>query len=396
MSSETIQQPLGTITASPERITGSNPTGDDRGRRVLIVGLGISGIATALRLREIGWRPVIVERSPTRRTGGYFIALFGAGLASARRLGILDRLENLGVLGASFEIDRTGRRIPGLSFQDFPGPPWMMRRGDLEDAAYAALPDDVEIRFGTVPTGIEQDAAGARVTLTDAETTVTEGFDLVLPDALPGHDRTDALLLLEPRRSMWVFPFRGHPPTLLLNYQTNDVDGEFTQPVIDRVRHAFGPEPTGPVLGAALESASDVLFDSVEQVHLDRWHRGRVVLVGDAAWCVTLYSGMGASSAMAGADLLGTLLARHPHDLQTALAQWDRSLRPTIQYLQRNAVQMLNLFVPPTARRLAFRRIVTQLTKSPITGPLLTSLRTRNKSFSLKEVDFADPRSVYT
>lgn len=396
MSAETIQQPLGTITASPERITGSNPTGDDRGRRVLIVGLGISGIATALRLREIGWRPVIVERSPTRRTGGYFIALFGAGLASARRLGILDRLENLGVLGASFEIDRTGRRIPGLSFQDFPGPPWMMRRGDLEDAAYAALPDDVEIRFGTVPTGIEQDAAGARVTLTDAETTVTEGFDLVLPDALPGHDRTDALLLLEPRRSMWVFPFRGHPPTLLLNYQTNDVDGEFTQPVIDRVRHAFGPEPTGPVLGAALESASDVLFDSVEQVHLDRWHRGRVVLVGDAAWCVTLYSGMGASSAMAGADLLGTLLARHPHDLQTALAQWDRSLRPTIQYLQRNAVQMLNLFVPPTARRLAFRRIVTQLTKSPITGPLLTSLRTRNKSFSLKEVDFADPRSVYT
>ncbi|MEU6782183.1 FAD-dependent monooxygenase [Nonomuraea angiospora] len=45
---------------------------------------------------------------------------------------------------------------------------------------------------------------------------------------------------------------------------------------------------------------------------MDSWHRGRVVLVGDAAWCVTLYAGMGASSGMAGADLLGTMPARHP------------------------------------------------------------------------------------
>lgn len=411
----------------------TNSPGNGHTRRAVIVGLGISGIATAIRLRQIGWTPVIVERNPDRRTGGYFIALFGAGLAAARRLGILDGLTNLGAFGASHDIDRAGKRRPALSFQDFPGPPWMMRRGDLEEAAYDALPDDVEIRFGTVPTDIEQDAAGVRVTLADTATgsTITEKFDLVvgadglrstvrqlvfgpnqdylrrldhiavafqLPVTLPGFDRTDTVLLLEPRRSMWVFPFLNNPPTILLNYQTDDVDAEFTRPMIDRVRQAFGPEPTGPVLGAALdalESADNVLFDSVEQVHLDRWHHGRVVLVGDAAWCVTLYSGMGASSGMAGADLLGTMLARHPHDVPTALARWNRTLRPTIDLLQRNAVQMLGLFVPPTARRLALRRVVTQLNRLPVTGPLLTSLRTRNKSFSLMESDFADPDPVH-
>ena len=55
--------------------------------RVLIVGLGISGMATALRLHRLGWQPVIVEKAPARRTGGYFIASLGTGLAAAERLG---------------------------------------------------------------------------------------------------------------------------------------------------------------------------------------------------------------------------------------------------------------------------------------------------------------------
>ena len=71
------------------------------GRRVLVVGLGISGTATALRLRQIGWEPVVVEKAPARRTGGQFIALFGAGQAAARRLGILDRLNDRSVAAGS-------------------------------------------------------------------------------------------------------------------------------------------------------------------------------------------------------------------------------------------------------------------------------------------------------
>ncbi|MEV1175514.1 hypothetical protein [Nonomuraea sp. NPDC049784] len=67
-------------------------TTNNGGRRALVVGLGVSEIATALRLRQIGWTPVIIERAADRRSGGYFIALFGAGRAAAQRLGILDNL----------------------------------------------------------------------------------------------------------------------------------------------------------------------------------------------------------------------------------------------------------------------------------------------------------------
>jgi 2-polyprenyl-6-methoxyphenol hydroxylase-like FAD-dependent oxidoreductase len=48
-------------------------------------------------------------------------------------------------------------------------------------------------------------------------------------------------------------------------------------------------------------------FDSVSQVVMDRWSHGRVVLLGDAALCVTLFAGYGAALALAGAgaDRLG-------------------------------------------------------------------------------------------
>ncbi|MGW6500617.1 FAD-dependent monooxygenase [Nonomuraea angiospora] len=404
-------------------------TSNGDGRRALVVGLGISGIATALRLRQIGWTPVIVERAAARRSDGYFIALFGAGRAAARRLGILDGLTDRGPDGAAYDVDRAGRRRPGLGFKDFPGRPWMMMRGDVEEAGFAALPSDVEIRYSTVPTRIRQDADGVNVTLADTAggTSVTERFDLVvgadglrstvrrlvfgphedhlrrmnymlvayqLPGALPGHDQTDSVILAEPRRSMWIFPFKDRPPTVLLSYRTDDVDAEFAGPMVERVREVFGPEPTGPVLGAALdvlESAKEVLFDSVEQVRMDSWHRGRVVLVGDAAWCVTLYAGMGASSGMAGADLLGTMLARHPGSVTRALAGWERQLRPSIGYLQGNGMQMRSLFVPATRFEVARRKVMVRMSKLPVTSPLFLRWRTKGKAARMKNTDFSHP-----
>ncbi|GGS92585.1 hypothetical protein GCM10010156_58620 [Planobispora rosea] len=272
---------------------------NDGGRRAPVVGLGISGVAAALRLRQIGWTPVSIERATGRRSVGYFIALFDAGRAVAQCLGILDRITDRGADGVSHDIDRMGGDRPGLGFKDFPGRPWMMARGDVKAAGFAALPSDVEIRYATVPTRIEQEADGVTVTLTDTVggASVTERFDLVvgadglrstvrrlafgphekylrrlnymavafhLPGALPGHDQSDSVTRAEPQRSMRTFPFKDGPPTVLLKYRTDDAQAEFTRPKADRVGEVSGPEPTGTALGAvldALESAEDVLFD---------------------------------------------------------------------------------------------------------------------------------------
>lgn len=353
---------------------------------------------------------MIVERSPERRRGGYFIALFGAGRIAAERLGMLAHLHDRQSRSTGWTIDRAGGKRPGMTYADVPGRPWLMLRGDVEAAAFQTLSPDVEIRFATVPAAIEQDDDGVDVTLlnTVEQTSVTERFDLVVgcdglrstvrqlvfgpheqylvrlnymvaayqfPGAtLAGLTLGEAAILHEPGRSMWAFAFADHDPTILLTYRTDDVDTEFTETPAQRVRAAFGPDDFGATLGDAIngiDSADGVLFDSAEQVHMDIWRKGRVVLVGDSAWCTTLYAGMGVSAGLMGADLLGAMLERHDTDVTTALRNWERSLRPYIDDYQRMGRDQRRFFVQKNRWELVVQRTMLRLLTHPIGQRLL-------------------------
>ncbi|RKT53641.1 FAD-dependent monooxygenase [Saccharothrix australiensis] len=395
-------------------------------KRCLVVGLGISGLATAIRLRRIGWEPVIVERAPDRRPGGYFVALFGAGLAAARRLGFDHAIPDRSVPGGrTFTVTRDGDREPGLGFSDLAGDRRMMLRGDVESAAFDALPADVEIRYATWPTRIEQDGSGVDVTLEHGGVARTERFFLVvgadglrstvrrlvfgpherhlhrlgymtaalaLPGPLGGAPPRDGISLFEPGRALWLFPFVDRPHSLLFSYRTDDVDGQFTGRPADRVRAAFGPEPAGPLLGRALDELDDAdsfLFDTVEQARMAAWSSGRVVLVGDSAWCVGLYAGMGVSAALAGADLLGTALDRHAGDVPGALRSWESRLRPFITGYQRTGVRGRLFFTPDNQRQIALRSITARGTRLPVIGDALRSLRSRSRVNRERDFDIA-------
>ncbi len=79
----------------------------------------------------------------------------------------------------------------------------------------------------------------------------------------------------------------------------------------------------GWVIPRLLEKCSEangIYFDSVSQVVLPAWSKGRVVLIGDACHCVSLVAGQGASLAVAGAYVLYQELTRPGSTLAAALA----------------------------------------------------------------------------
>jgi 2-polyprenyl-6-methoxyphenol hydroxylase-like FAD-dependent oxidoreductase len=143
------------------------------------------------------------------------------------------------------------------------------------------------------------------------------------------------------------------------------------------------------VLGQLLDefaAAEEYLFDSVHQVRMDRWHDGRVVLVGDAAWCLTLYSGMGASAGLAGSELLGNMLEKHPTDLAGALRAWEEKLRPFIARLQLDALKMRMLFTPSGVAQRVLRATILRLFGVPVAGSIAKRLLGNDQ---LKSVDIA-------
>ncbi|QHC18870.1 FAD-dependent oxidoreductase [Streptomyces sp. GF20] len=399
--------------------------------RALIVGMGIGGLATAMRLHEIGWEPVLVERSPARRAAGYFIGLFETGRATAERMGVLDAIGNrTDPASVTYDIDREGRRRPGMGYGDLPGEPRLILRGDIEAALYDQVASKTEIRYGTTPLALDEHPHGVDVTLatTTGENTTetTERFGLVvgadglrstvrrlvfgpdsdylkpfhhiigatvLKEAVPGFRPNDGLVLAEPGRSVWVFPFTDHQPGVLFNYRTDDEDAQFRRPPTESLRCAFGPEPTGPVLENLLtqfEHADDALFDSTHQVVMPTWHTNRVVLLGDSAWCLTLYSGMGASSSLAGADFLGTTLQRNPDNVPRALREYDQRLRPFIatqQHLGRK--EGLPMFVPQTRREITTRSLIQKLTSNPVGKRVMKTVIAGK--FKSKSLDIAAP-----
>ena len=354
-----------------------------------MVGLGVAGMAAAIALSGAGWTPVIVERAPARRTGGYFVGLFPAGKKAAARLGVLERMHlRTPADHRTWAIDAAGTRRRSIGFLDQPGQPEGTMRGDVEAALWAGLPADTDIRFGVSPVALRQDSAGAHVTFDDGH---TERFDLVVgadglrstvrrlafgPDErflrpatsmictfsldgpVPGYSGSDQLALVEPGRALWVFPYRDRPPTALFAYRAQDIAAEQRLgPVAALTARYAGLGGPVPFALDALRRAPERLFDSVQQVRMRHWHRGRVLLLGDAAWCLTLYSGMGASTGMMGAAALGDVLtAGLP--LPRALRQWERAMRPTIRAHQLIAHVKGQGFVPSNPFNHGVRRVI--------------------------------------
>ncbi len=85
-----------------------------------------------------------------------------------------------------------------------------------------------------------------------------------------------------------------------------------------------------PRLLEMMPTATDWYFDTAAQIAMPRWSQGRVVLVGDAAYCVSPMSGQGTSSALIGAHVLAGELAAAAGDHLRAFAEFESVMRPFV------------------------------------------------------------------
>jgi 2-polyprenyl-6-methoxyphenol hydroxylase-like FAD-dependent oxidoreductase len=98
---------------------------------------------------------------------------------------------------------------------------------------------------------------------------------------------------------------------------------------------------------------------------MDRWAQGRVMLIGDAASCVSLLAGEGTGLAMTEAYVLAGELFLARHDYGEAFRRHEQRLRPFIEGKQKSARNFASAFAPKTPAGIWFRNQVTKLMVVP-------------------------------
>jgi len=126
-----------------------------------------------------------------------------------------------------------------------------------------------------------------------------------------------------------------------------------------------------PSLLEGLAEAPEVYFDSIAQVHLSSYSRGRVCLIGDAAWCASPRSGMGTSLAVVGAYVLAHELRAACGDHAAAFAKYQQLLVPYVARCQKLAIAFLKLENPSSAWISRLRNVGFRLLRIPVVSKLV-------------------------
>lgn len=354
---------------------------------VLISGAGIAGPTLAYWLTRSGFRPTVVERAPQLRTGGYVIDFWGLGYDIAEKMGLLPELRQIGYDVRELRlVDARGRKVGGFDAGVFraltEGRFLSLRRGDLAKALYDTIADRCEVVFSDSITSIVQDGDGVQVGFEHGrerrfdfvvgagglhsivrafafgdegtfekylgymvaafETTGYRPRDenVYVGHAVPGRqvtrfsmqdDRTVFLLVFAADRPLKISAHNRKAQRIALHAQFGNAGWEC------------------PQILAALDKCDDFYFDAVSQIRMDRWSKGRVVLLGDAAFCPSLLAGQGSALAMTAAYVLAGELGRPGTTIEGAFARYEDVLRSFMDEKQEAAKRFARSFAPKTA-----------------------------------------------
>jgi 2-polyprenyl-6-methoxyphenol hydroxylase-like FAD-dependent oxidoreductase len=254
-----------------------------------------------------------------------------------------------------------------------------LRRSELHAVLHEASSAIAPTRFGAHVARVSEDASGAVATLSDG--TIERCDLLVLAEGMRSSTRallwgTEGPVPLGvvyaaasveaehglDERAVHGYFGEGHnvafvpegAKRLLIQAYWRDTGVDRPDPANARAAVLAAFQSFGPKVRGLLEKipvGGDVFCDAVSRIVLPSRVRGRVVLLGDAGYCPTFLSGMGASLGLLGAKVLSLRLPLAPSsrsEVDAALQQYDRAMAPIVAHFQETALANVGTALPST------------------------------------------------
>ncbi len=373
----------------------------------LVIGGGISGPVTAAALRLAGIEATVHEAHPGPAAGiGGSLAIAANGLAALDLLGVGDAVRAIGLPITTSRMVVGGRDLGPLPALGGVEPMRMVRRGALHqvlrDHAIAA---GAGVVHGTRLVAVDEHPNGVTARFDDgseATADVLVGADGVrstvrrlIDSAAPGPHYTgllsveghvhagadfDGVTFAFGRRAYYLYwPEPGGAVVWGANLPSKqylsltDARAVPAEQWLRVLRETYAGDRPGELL--ARRTTADTM-DVTGAIHImppvPNWHRGRMVLVGDAVHAPSNSTGQGASLAIESGIELARCLRDLP-DPGSAFAAYERLRRARVEGIARRGARINATKAPgPVARRVmqvvmpaVFRRMDVEKTMGP-------------------------------
>jgi 2-polyprenyl-6-methoxyphenol hydroxylase-like FAD-dependent oxidoreductase len=377
-------------------------------KNILISGAGIAGTSLAFWLKKFGFNPTIIEIAPKIREGGYAIDFMGAGFDVAEKMGILPALEKVDMdISKLVFVDENNKEKGSMNYRKIKklmnNRAFTLLRSDLAKVIYNSLDKDTEIIFGNNIDKIEQDDEKVIVTFQNG---LVRTFDLLVgADGLHSNVRNlifgsqtqfekyygyytssftidnfsyegSAFSMYNvPYKQVAIYSYSGNKTFTFfiftspekLSYEHHDIS---KQKQILKTEFMNSGWKCLELL-SKIDSTKDFYFDSVSQIKMENWSKGRVTLVGDACYCPSLLSGKGSTLAMVGAYVLAGELKQAKGNYKTAFEQYQTIFKPFMEKKQKSAKSFAKSFVPKSNFGIWLRNFAFKMMALPFVSKLI-------------------------
>lgn len=353
-------------------------------KNILISGGGIAGLTAAKLLSTQGHQVTVIDRASSFAKAGFLISLKSFGVRIMEELGLTAELQAASSPSefVSF-LEKDGQVIQHISYEKMNENierSVLISRGQLHNVLYDSLKGQINVFFNTTISKLTSVGERTEVVLSDGRE--MEADIIIISEGLRSSTREryftnarivdfntlymggrlqiehscnvgDFKIYIDVNKMLSIYPIANNEIAIQCYiHHKGDLATMKERPaeLLYRSFGHYGIEVTDLLNRFAEEGM--MFIDKMGMVDAPDLVNGNMVLLGDAGYCPTALSGMGASLSIYGAKALSHFINKTPDDLRSAFNNYNGLMQPIIHKFQSNARNNANSFIPADEQQL--------------------------------------------